>query len=310
MLGCFRSCLAESGNIVSLTMRKSGIVILGVLVLAGLCFAAFYFMSGNGVEGPAEDEGKEEPAAITLAPVEKAPPPEDTQTIRNGSLPPGRADPLAGVGRALDSFLRAKTWKDALPYIYRGEELASRVEDYYKEHEYEPLGNFSRQLFQIEEDPEMDGPYWVYLISMSPEDQGFPVIVREEDGEKKVDWEMFAEFRDRSFARYVEEGRAEKSTFRVVAERKRDYYAPDKDAIGDLDDYFIFTLNAPYGRLDEFSIDAFVDAESEVAVEMGEVLGPTDSPLAVVLTVEKREIANGVDKYVIVDYVTEGWFVE
>ena len=132
------------------------------------------------------------------------------------------------------------------------------IEEYYKQWEDSRLDRFSLQLFQIEEDTSADGPYWVYLVSTSDTDQGFPLIVRVEDGNLKVDWEIYSEFFDQHYVRFQEGALASPQTFRVVIERKSDYYGTDRDKFENLGDYFVYEINPPYGDLNEFAEYAFL----------------------------------------------------
>ena len=160
----------------------------------------------------------------------------------------------------------------------------------------------------MESDPEMGGPYWVYLISTSDVDQGFPLIVRVEDGNLKVDWEIFSEFYDKHFVRFRSGEIPGPATFRLVIERMSDYYGADRDGFKDLDDYYVYQINPPYGDLNEFSEYAFVKKGSELAESLDNVVGLGEEPLAVIITLDKSSFDHGVKHFVITEYVTEGWF--
>lgn len=306
---------------IGISMRKVATTLLGGLILAGLsCLAVFFTRVNQGEleqslekdraevadHGGTDDEGEKWDAGV-LAPSQSTSPSRRGIVPNDYPVPGPKESPLARVPDVLDAFLRAKSWEEALPVIYRSDELAGRIGEYYAKQKYKPFPGFAIQLFQIERDPEMNGPYWVYLVNTSEEDQGLPVIVRAEGGYLKVDWEIYSEFRDRWYGRYLEGDWQGAATFRVVAERKEEGRVPDKDTIPNPENYLFFELNAPYGGLNEFSRYALVESGTELAVRLDEVLGIGDEPLAVIVTLGKKKIG-GTERYVITDYVADGWF--
>lgn len=223
--------------------------------------------------------------------------------------PRGDDDLTDNTHAVIDAFLRAPDWRTRINYTYNGESLRPAIEEYYQRWPDARVDRFSTQLFQMEADPEMGGPYWVYLVSTSDMDQGFPLIIREENGNLKVDWEIFAEFQDRHFVRFREGSMGGTSTFRLVIERMSDYYGSDRDGFKDLDDHFVYQINPPYGDLNEFSEYAFVKKGTPIASKLDEVVGLGDEPLAVIITLKEESFSHGIKHFVISDYVTEGWFI-
>ncbi|MEQ1839773.1 MAG: hypothetical protein ABL994_05145, partial [Verrucomicrobiales bacterium] len=189
-----------------------------------------------------------------------------------------------------------------------GESLRSAIGDYYGKWADKKIDRFSLQLFQMEKEASLGGPFWVYLVSTSDQDQGFPLIVRVEDGNLKVDWEIYSEFFDRHFVRFRDGKMPRPSTFRVVVERVSDYYGSDREGFKDLASYNVYQINPPYGDLNEFSEYAFVKKDSEVAKKLDSVVGLNDEPLAVIITLDEKPFEHGVKHYLITEYVTEGWF--
>lgn len=216
--------------------------------------------------------------------------------------------PLGKTHDLLDAFLRAPNWESQIPYIFEGESLRPAIEQYYKKWPFTKFDRFSLQLFQMEQDTEIGGPYWVYLVSTSDTDQGYPVIVRIEDGNLKVDWEIYSEFQDQHFAQFLKGSIASPRTFRLVIERVSDYYGPDRIEFSELEDHLVYQINPPYGDLGEFSEYAFVKRDSELAKQLDEVVGLSDEPLAVIISLEQKKFSHGVTHEVITNYVTEGWF--
>ena len=168
--------------------------------------------------------------------------------VENYNPPASFPAPEEGLGRThdlLDAFLRAPDWETRVKYVYRGESLRPAMEEYYKKYDMVNYNRYSKQLFQMEADKELGGPYWVYLISTSDTEQGFPLIIREEDGLLKVDWEIFSEFEDRHFVQFQRGAIASPHTFRLVVERVSDYYGSDRDGFETLDDYYVYQVNPP-----------------------------------------------------------------
>lgn len=265
------------------------------------------------------------PAEETAIPVAEASAPEEPTAVAEDSSAaprtaenynpadtfpaPGPGDnPLGRTHDLLDAFLRAPDWESRIRYTYQGESLRPVIEEYYKKWPVTSMDRYARQLFQMEPDVELGGPYWVYLISTSDLDQGFPVIIRVEDGLLKVDWEIYSEFQDRHFVEFQKGAIASPHTFRLVIERVSDYYGSDRETFENLDDYYVYQINPPYGDLNEFSEYAFVKKDSEVASQLDAVVGLGEEPLAVIITLEQEMFAHGTKHIVIEEYLTEGWF--
>ena len=157
------------------------------------------------------------------------------------------------------------------------------------------------------------GPFWVYFISTGDDNSRFPLFIRAEDGILKVDWEIFSEFFDAHFVRFLAGDIPSPHTFRVVIKRVSDYYGPDRETFPDLDQYYVYKVEPPYGGEHEFSSYAFVRKDDPIAARLEEVVGLNDDPLAfiplaVIVTMESKPFAHGINHYVITDFLTEGWF--
>lgn len=260
--------------------------------------------SATSVSGSAGEEssvGTARPAADTAKSANYNPP--------SSFAAPGPNDsPLLRTNDLIDAFLRAPDWQSRIKYTYHGESLRPAIEDYYKKWPDNKIDRYYLQLFQMEQSTELGGPYWVYLVSTSDADQGFPLIIRVEDGNLKVDWEIYSEFFDRHFVRFREGTMPRPSTFRVVIERVSDYYGTDREAFTNMDDYLVYQINPPYGDLNEFSEYAFVEKDSEIAKKLEGVVGLGEEPLAVIVTLDEKPFSHGVKHFVITEYLTEGWF--
>tara|TARA_R110002096_G_scaffold85802_10_gene197879 strand:+ start:4215 stop:6704 length:2490 start_codon:yes stop_codon:yes gene_type:complete len=248
------------------------------------------------------DRGANDRRAKPLTGPENYNPPESFKA-------PGPSDaPLGKTHDLLDAFLRAPDWESRIKYIYNGESLRPAIREYYQKWPDSTTDHFSIQLFQMEQDVALGGPYWVYLVSTSDLDQGYPIIIREENGFLKVDWEIFSEFHDKHFVKFQEGAIASPRTLRVVVERVSDYFGPDREGFSDLSDYFVYQINPPYGDLNEFSTYAFVKKNSSLAGQLESVVGLSDEPLAVIVTLEEKAFPHGIRHLVVTDYLTEGWF--
>lgn len=222
---------------------------------------------------------------------------------------PGPNDAKLGKTHDLiDAFLRAPDPETRLRYTYQGESLRATVEDYYKKWPYADFGRFSLQLYQLETDESIGGPYWVFIVSTSDKEDGFPLIVRKEDGLLKVDWEIFAEFSDRHYLRFREGKMAPPQTLRVIMERFSDYYGSDREQFTDLDKYHVYQVNPPYGDLNEFSEFVFVERDSEVGKNLAKLIALGEEPLAVIAKFDQKTFPHGARHFVVTELVSEGWF--
>lgn len=208
----------------------------------------------------------------------------------------------------IDAFLRAPDAATRAKYTYHGDSLRPTIEDYYKKWPYRQIGRYSAQFFQLESDPELRGPFWVFIISTAGDDSSFPFIIREEGGNLKADWEIFSEFYDRHYIPFRDAAMPEPGTFRMVIERFTDYYGKDRAEFKDLDDYTIYQVNVPYGGEDEFNSYAFAKKGSEVQKALDKIVQLGEDPLAVMITLEKKTFPHGEKHYVITKLVSEGWF--
>ena len=256
-----------------------------------------------------------EPAAEPVTEPVTEPAPAASAPVSNynpeNSFPVPLADSASPLGRThdlLDAFLRAPDWESRVKYTYQGESLRPLISEYYEKWPFTQSGRFSKELYQMESSENNGGPFWVYLISTDDYDSGFPLFIRAEDGLLKVDWEIFAEFSDGHFVKFLAGDIPSPHTLRVVINRVTDYYGPDRETFPDLDQYYVYKVKPPYGGEHEFSTDAFVRKDSPIAAQFEEVVGLNDDALAVIVTMESKPFAHGINHYVITDFVTEGWF--
>lgn len=281
------------------------------------------FPGGNGAPGTAENEGggpassepvaavgnaadAAEPEARSVDPAMKADP--NYHPPESFAAPTAEDGPLGKTRDLIDAFLRAPDWETRVKYAYHGDSLQPAIADYYQKWPYRPFPRYSLQLYQLETDTSLGGPYWVFIVSTSDTEEGFPLIVRTENGLLKVDWEIFAEFYDQHFLRFRDGLMPPPATFRVIIERFSDYFGSDKEAFTDLKDHLVYQVNPPYGDLNEFSEYVFVKKDTEIAKKLEGLVRLGDEPLAVVVTIDQKAFEHGVKHFVVTDLITEGWF--
>ena len=221
---------------------------------------------------------------------------------------PGPEDPpLMNTHDLVDAFLRAPNWQARIPYIMEGEALEDKIRNYYKTWPDFRFDRFKMKLFQLELEEKYGGPFWVYqIIETDTGPAGTPLIVRVEDGDLKVDWELYSEFKDQHFVKYREAKIKRPRKFRLVAERVATYSGPDATHMKGFDCY---QLNPPYGGFRAFSEYAFVKKGSDLASKLDRTIGSgKNEPLAVIFTIDAKEFSPGVTHYIITDFISEGWF--
>lgn len=265
-------------------------------------------------EGAARDmvaqprPGTEEEAIAAGSAPASAPASSDDWEKKDFPAPGEGESRLVRTREAIEAFLKAPDWEARSEMSYQGRSLRPAIEEYYKKWPYSIADRIMLQLFKIEDAGDGSDPYWVYLVSSNEEDLGFPIVVRVEEGNLKVDWEIYAEFQDRHFAKFLSGEIASPHTFRVVVEQKSDYFGADREEFAEKGDYLIFEVNPPYGGLGEYQEYAFVEKGSPLAGKLGGDVGLGDEPLAVMVSLDWKEFAHGKKHLVIEDYVTEGWF--
>ncbi len=217
---------------------------------------------------------------------------------------PGPDDPpLKNTHEIVDAFLRAESWEGRLPWIYRAKELEPALEDYYSNRPDFSLSNYKLKLFQLELDPEFGGPFWVYQVLSGEHDKsgGTPLIIRVENGNLKIDWEVFSEFYDRHFVAFIDGKIQPPSPFRVVMERVR------IKGGAELDGYACYKLNPPYGGYLEHQQYAYVDLGTTEGQKVTDTVALGDAPLAVIITLDKKELPTGKQSLIITELLHEGW---
>ncbi|NNE91495.1 MAG: hypothetical protein HKN23_07600 [Verrucomicrobiales bacterium] len=239
------------------------------------------------------------PPAAVSANVVGPPAPETFTTPTEGQLGDSRS--------LIETFLEAPNWRERLKYTYQAERVGSIMQTYYSTWPDEPLSQYALKFLEMESDPSIGGPYWVYMVRTNDSTEGFPIIVRKDGDLLKVDWEIFAEFSDEHYVKFKNGQIPGPRTFRLVMVRQSGYYGSDRDGFADRDNYQVYKIVPPYGDLDYEEV-AFIPKSSPLAARAEKFLPLGMDPLAVMITIDYKAFPHGINHIVITDIVTDGWF--
>ena len=244
-------------------------------------------------------EFRQPPASAVAGPPAPAP---------NTFTPPSSSggSKLGKSRQLVETFLEAPTWESLIPYTYRSNEIKGAMARYYTNWPYQPLGRTALKFEQMESDPDYGGPFWIYNVTTSEDAVEFPIVVRQEKDLLKVDWGIYAEFRDQLFVKFNNGEIAGKQKFKLIIEHLSTYYGTDAEAFTNLKDYYVFRLAPPYGSKDLEEV-AFVAKTSPIGTKLNELVPLNSSPLAVTVELENQSFPHGVNHLVITRVVTDGW---
>ena len=245
-------------------------------------------------------EFRQPPASAVAGPPAPAP---------NTFTPPSSAggSKLGKSRQLVETFLEAPTWEGLIPYTYRSNEIKGAMARYYTNWPYQPLGRTALKFEQMESDPDYGGPFWIYNVTTSEDAVEFPIVVRQEKDLLKVDWGIYAEFRDQLFVKFNNGEIAGQKKFKLIIEHLSTYYGTDAEVFTNLKDYYVFRLAPPYGSKDLEEV-AFVAKTSPIGTKLNELVPLNSSPLAVTVELENQSFPHGVNHLVITRVVTDGWF--
>jgi|GEM_PF-1958582 len=270
-------------------------------------------MQSDNIDSPLDAPAIQDTPALVRQPDAAALSAPDVDPKKDDSVvdfaAPGAGESALGKSRdVIEKFIKAPDWESRIPYIYQGDSLRPKIEDYYKKWPFSRSDNVSLMYYHMETDKTLGGPYWVYRVTVSDADAGFLFIVREENGKLKVDWEIYSEFQDRHFVRFEDGTIASPHSFRVVLEQKTSYFGTDREGFTDRDDYLCFEVSPPYGSQGEFSKFAFVKKGTPLAAKLNKEIALGSELLAVVVTLDYKKFPHGVRHMIITKWITEGWF--
>lgn len=209
---------------------------------------------------------------------------------------------LGPARQAIQSFLQAETWEQRLPYIHNSEQLKPLIQSYYADHGDGAILDYRLDFFHNERDG--DGPnIYVFFLTL-PSEEGFPILLREEEkGKCQLDWELFVEFNDRKFTEYVDSQSKDPRSFRVVIQRVT-YWEPDRNQIPNVDSLICYKIDAPYPGVTQF---AFVPKDTERGKEMTADLSWENEPLAAEVEFRWDEFENGRKYLTVESIVNRSW---
>ncbi|MEO0413766.1 MAG: hypothetical protein AAF226_02300 [Verrucomicrobiota bacterium] len=228
----------------------------------------------------------------------------DTPAPDSFPAPAAEEQSLGQTREIIDAFVKAPSWEDRLKYIYQGESLRPTIEQYYQKMPDKTYTSSSLEFLQWESDVNLGGPYWVYIANLGDQD-GIPIIVREEEGLLKIDWHVYAEFHDKHFVKFQQGQIPSPHTFRLVVHRQSDYFGPDREGFKDLTNYLVYKISTPYGDHEEW---AFIKKGTQIANDMDRIMKLGDEPLAMIVTIENKAFSHGINHLMISKLVAEGWF--
>ncbi len=226
----------------------------------------------------------------------------------SGHIPyPSRSESFKNeMGRLLKPFLTGADVEFVVANSCRGEELRSTIEKYYENRAPRRFEAVTARQF-LQEDSHEDGAYRVFLVSLDGGARTYPVMIREEEGAAKVDWESFIEFFDEHYVDFLESSEEVETRLRLVIERVESYPGKLGADTPDLAKYWLYRVNPPYGGLNEYSRVVFLKSDSDAASRLDEVVGVNDDALAVIVELKKQESSNGEGLIFITDYCQDGW---
>lgn len=208
----------------------------------------------------------------------------------------------------IENFLAAPNWLERLKYIYASDRLRDRIERYYQNHPDRAVENFHLKYLMMDEHPAGDDyPLYVFFLKIAGEPDEFPVTVRKTEDGMKVDWEIFSEFRDRKFEKFIESGENGPEVFRVILERAS-YWGEDRDQ---MKSYLSYQLESSYPSVEAY---AFVPKPGPLSETMEEFYSWGAGPIATTVEIERVTFPHGEAHFKIKRLVShpeagDGWHI-
>ncbi|MEM7697464.1 MAG: hypothetical protein AAF236_03560 [Verrucomicrobiota bacterium] len=222
--------------------------------------------------------------------------------------PTEEGDLLGQTRDLLKLVLTAPNWETQIPYLLNGGSLRPAVSDYHKKWMFRSFDKPQLSFEEFETDPELGGPFWMYMLETGDSSIKIPVFVRVEDGLLKFDWEIYTEFLDQHFVKFVDGELPRPRSLRVVVERVDQYRGSDRDGFSNLNEFEVFRVFPPYGDFNELAQYAFVKKGTGMASELIKNTPAEEFPPAAILTLDYEAMPHGIKHLVIKDYVLDGWF--
>ena len=213
------------------------------------------------------------------------------------------SDPRDRARNVVRKFLEAQSWKDRVGLVDASGDPGAALSAYYQSHPDLPISNYRLDFFHNEPRPGDTGSAYIFFLTFPDETDGFPVMVMENQGEFRLDWDLYLEFREKAFQRFVEDAPEKAASFRLVLQRVT-YWEPDRDQIPNVDQLLCYKIDPPYPGFTRY---AFVDRETEVGKQLGKELSWESDPLAAEVQLKWSEFPGG-KRYLTIDrLVARSW---
>ncbi len=204
-------------------------------------------------------------------------------------LKPNKATLLEPARKTIRGFLEAKNWEGRLRFVHNGQGLRDQIQEYYASHVDLPFLDYRLDYFHTEPQPGGQRKVYVFFLTFSNQQDGFPVIVVEENNILGLDWDLFVEFKDRHFQQFIEERQKTPRSFRVVIQRVT-YWESDRDQIPNVENLVCYKIDPPYPGFTQY---AFVEKGTDAGERMTEQLSWQEDPLAAEVQLRWDEFDNG-----------------
>jgi len=243
------------------------------------------------------------PPVVAVAPTKESPAPVGEAPKVPDAPVTSDSPPLDRARNVVRRFLEAENWKDRVGLIEVPGDPASVLATYYKDHPDLAIENYRLDFFHNESRPGGGGSAYIFFLTFANEVDGFPVMVMERNGEYRLDWNLYTEFRGRSFQRFVEEMPKESAKFRVVLQRVT-YWETDRDDIPGVDQLLCYKIDPPYPGFTRF---AFLDRETPIGKQMARELSWEADPLAAEVELKWAEFPGGKRYLTVEQLISRSW---
>jgi hypothetical protein len=174
---------------------------------------------------------------------------------------------------------------------------------YYEKNADLPIKTYRLDFFHEEEGDAGKSAAYIFFLTLASETDGCPVMVLERDGEYRIDWSLYVEFRARAFQKFVEEKPAGAHRFRVVLQRVS-YGESDREEIPGVDQLLCYKIDPPYPGVTRF---AFIDKDKPIGKQMARELSWESDPLAAEVELKWAEFPGGKPYLTVEQLVAKSW---
>ena len=211
------------------------------------------------------------------------------------------ADPavLQEPRAALQAFLAASGWKERLPLIQNGEALRPIIEEYYANHSDGPIKADSIDFLTSQPTPDEKGVFFLFQVQVHDE-HGFPVAVENMQGNYRIDWRSFVEFKDLLLPKFFERYSPDPATFHVVLKRSH-YFGSD---VPDQEHKLCFSAEPPVPGFQNY---VWVSDDSQALITKLGVRSEFGQTAYPVVSLRWLKEKNGTAYVLLDDIVSDNW---